>query len=556
MESHLNAYEVWTLDSFTISKSKAVVQFVGQPEKRSIAPVPADGLPFDARNEVEQFNANVQMLWSRVSRLVPESYELLDWLSEDMARAVQLLHDLQSWKAPTTGTLIAIPRPKPQDYDGTLSLLVETNACLTLLISQLTAGNPNLLETFYCVGKYSLLGVGGALRGLTRLYTHINGQFAKWRIVSQLRRMKAGAAFDAKQTPFQLQIDADSLANSPVKLSDEPQTVVPVRHHIVYLSTRHGFHETTQTISVSWQCLQACSAKEWNLLTFSHEYLHSHVSEVLDELLYPRDHISLQELADRFNEDSGTLTWWHSSTRLLVNALRWIDAIPELVDGKPGDEFPDRVTTDQVLSLINRHGRFLEEIIVHVLDFVYFYDSDSDLYVESLWRSWSFVPFVRLNVEAYVLRSLLALAATYDVRIGPDSAFDRAVAMLQASLAKIATDRAPGRDLAPEALAMLSESSTKSRKAPLRTQFFGLFQLAWWTGRFLQLNRLHLDLVNDDSADQVDGRLAYDTEPGRYLVEEAASPVSLLLDTFRRLSLDGEDQELESTSLWQLLQFT
>jgi len=53
----------------------------------------------------------------------------------------------------------------------------------------------------------------------------------------------------------------------------------------VYFSSRWGFHQTVQSVSVSWQCINGNAALDWNLLTLSHEFLHAHLRELLDELL-------------------------------------------------------------------------------------------------------------------------------------------------------------------------------------------------------------------------------------------------------------------------------
>jgi hypothetical protein len=546
-ESGLVAMEVWPMMDGVVSRSAIEVREFAQETACTFACVDNTDLRFDARNEVDQFNANLHYVWRLAGRFVPELRPLLDHVFEDVQEAADVMR---------TSNVVQL---EPEVYAGYLSLLVETNACLTLLTSQLGAVLPPLAATPYCVGKYSLLGVGTAVRSLMRLYSFLNESFRKERILDQLHEMKPYPPFDRDLEPHQR--DHLSRNNSQARLLRQNGTCADkTRQHIVYLSTRNGFHATTETISVSWQCLQASASREWNLLTFSHEFLHTHVSELLDEVLLPRNESELLSLCAAANKRP-TANWDENSKQLLVRALQWIHLIPSMkITGlAPFSKvfLESELDEGDIQSLISNHARFLEEIVVHILDFVYFYDSNDDLFVDALWRSWGFVPFVRLNIESYVLRTLLALSVRWSPENGLQGAFDDALARLTKALGRI-PPAGSGGSLAQQALRLLDDNKAKGgRRSSLWTQFQGLYDVVWWSGRYLALDSLHGSLVEDTlAAEDDEGVLAYATAVGSYLPEEIQSPVGFLLDGFRRLSVDSESEELEAASLWLLLQIT
>ena len=56
--------------------------------------------------------------------------------------------------------------------------------------------------------------------------------------------------------------------------------------------------------------------------------------------------------------------------------------------------------------------RDINEIVVHALDFKYFYNANRELYVDYLWESWATVPSVLANPEHYLLRTFAVISTT------------------------------------------------------------------------------------------------------------------------------------------------
>ncbi len=65
------------------------------------------------------------------------------------------------------------------------------------------------------------------------------------------------------------------------------------------------------------------------------------------------------------------------------------------------------------MDLINTRREEVEEVMVHVFDFIYFYGAPPEVYVPAIWRSWDAIPNLRRRLPYYVLRTLCAVYAKF-----------------------------------------------------------------------------------------------------------------------------------------------
>jgi len=281
LEDQLCAAEVWPLQEGTVVERNTIVRHwqndgIATTEIEDIA---ATNLPYEVRTEVEQFNLNLKYFWARAEQFAPEYEDLAIWLHEAVSDAAKAVASYA--QAHTDPASLA----DPQQHYGRVSLLVEINACLTMLNSQAMGVTPPLTEATYPIGEYSLLGIGSATRAVWRIYRHMSDVFADAQHLDRLHAMRDGAPFDSGVRPYRFQMSA--WADSPLSIESQDPVgpATAPRRHIVYFSSRWGFHQTVQSVSVSWQCINGNAALDWNLLTLSHEFLHAHLRELLDELL-------------------------------------------------------------------------------------------------------------------------------------------------------------------------------------------------------------------------------------------------------------------------------
>ncbi|WP_344778497.1 hypothetical protein [Nocardioides panacisoli] len=555
VDGDLCAAEIWPFEGETVLETQTTVRHWSPASApATFEDVEASDLPYEVRTEVEQFNLNFQYFWARAYKYCDEYEDLAAWLQEtvsDIARTVAAYA-----RADTDPASL----DNPQQHYGLVSLLVEINACLTMLNSQAVGVTPPLTQSSFPVGEYSLLGIGSAARAAWRIYRHMSDIFANAQHLDRLHAMRHGAPFDSGVVPYRF--NPASWESSPLSIETQPPGAdpSPPRRHIVYFSSRWGFHQTIQSVSLSWQCINGNAATDWNLLTLSHEFLHSHLRELLDELLLVQDDAELAALVEAYNSGEPT-TWSIAAKQFLLQRLRWIDHGLQLIAARDTAEQNGQshveivrsapMTAEEAHHLLRDRLRFLEEVIVHVMDYIYFYDADDELFVSSLWHSWALVPNVQPKIDEYVLRTLLALASTWRSH-DETQAFDDASARLDSCLASILD--AGDHGLVGLARSVLDEGETNvsgSGRTDLRTRFGMAFPLVRWTKQFLISSELHAKLAHDEL--RVAGERAYPIDPWEFPDSRIESPTGFLLDRFRRMTRAYENDRLESDSLWQLL---
>jgi hypothetical protein len=559
LDGQLNAAEIWPLDQGEVRESDVSVRdFFDGADTPFDEPIPAHDLPYEVRTEVEQFNLNLRYFWARASQYCPEFRDLAAWLHQAVTdTATDIAIYAQADTDPAS-------LPDPQQHYGRVSLLVEINACLTMLNSQLVAVTPPLTQSTFPVGEYSLLGIGSAVRAVWRLYTHMSDVFSQAQHLDKLHAMGNGAPFDPGIKPY-AQLDLESWADSPHSLESQGAggTSAAPRRHIVYFSSRWGFHQTVQSVSLSWQCLGGNAAREWNLLTLSHEFLHSHLREILDELLLVGSAEELSHLVEVFNSGAPK-TFGVAVRQFLLQQLRWVDHGLQLSHAAKTTTRGNRVaptrvdvihaepmTEEEAAFLLKERLRFLEETVVHVMDFIYFYDADDDLFVSSLWHSWALIPNVQPKIEDYVLRTLLALASTWTTD-DAGAAFEDAAGRLEDGFSVILAQGRHG--LVQQALDTLNTASATQGTGgdyAIRTRFLLSYSLVRWARRFLVSNELHAVLSHDDQ--RVIGDRSYAIDPWDFPDAAIGSPSEFLLDRYRDMVRAHENDRLEGDSLWQLL---
>lgn len=522
------------------------------------APEPAPGWPtlesvrsadigYESGAQIRQFNANLAVLSGILAVYAPEMLELPVWLHEsvtDMAKQLVELQETTDETALRAGVALE-------------SVLIETNAVLTLFCSQIGSGTVPITASTFAVGEYSLLGIGGMCRAAWRLYDHLNKTFAQFGHADTVHQSYTfGAAFDVF-APSQ-RSDFSAWANSPVNLARLPSTTSDskARYHIPYFSSRWGFHEALHSISISWQCLHASATKEWNLLTVTHEFLHAHVREIMDQIRLPQAGATFESLATRHRERSSGTTAMESMQVAIVEALVGIRGAQMFAPNVPGGQnverhapVPNHMNGAGILELMKAHDGLLQEIIVHVLDFHYTYGGRDRSFIDSLWSSWSLVPAVIDNVEVYVLRTLSALASSSPS--GPsEQVFDDAVARLRRCLIDVG-NRPRTRPAIQRALLLLNDETRLRR---LCVRFLGTRYVVELAKNFFLDERLNAALFRDDQTTVIDGRSTYNLPAGEFVGETPNSPIGFLLDRFDGYANQAGSSEAEYESIWQLIQ--
>jgi hypothetical protein len=540
--------EIWPYADGQVDTHNIDVRETTRADWDHVREVSTDGVGFEAAAQIRQFNANIEFFAHLARRVAPELEELVAWLGDSVSDLADQIRELTP-DEDTSDTAV-------RKVISNESVIVELNAVLTLYCSQVASGSLPLVGSSFPVGEYSLLGIGGMIRAAWRIYSHINHVFSTFDHVGKVqRRYREQPSFDPIHPTQRVDFTAwDGHQASFTVLEDD--TAEPARIHIPYFSSRWGFHEALHSISVSWQCLHASATKEWNLLTLTHEYLHSHVRDLLAEFLNlgaERDGVTT--LLDRVNRKEHGANAFESMQVAYVEALAGIRATENLARRlMPGVDdaqaaIPTNISPAELIQLRRDHAGLVDEIIVHVLDFLYIYAGDTDAYVNSIWSSWSLVPSVNDQIELYVLRTMCALAATSPQR-DPQELFAEVTNRLASALAPLAT-RDRTRPAIAGALSLLNDEQARMR---LDARFIGARYVTKLASCFFYDAALNAALVRDAAATVGENGRTYALSVGDYRGEIIESPVGFLLDRFDAYSDQAGSDGAEYESVWQLLQ--
>ncbi len=294
-------------------------------------------------------------------------------------------------------------------------------------------------------------------------------------------------------------------------------------------------------------------------MTLSHELMHAHVRAILAAVFRSPDPALLGEDAfDKYYRDYRQFIKGNTSTDWkLVESLRF--AIfnycsfrcslensghnPSPVVGEPASlhELPVSVPPgDTMHRLLGEYFKSINEVIVHVLDFQYFYNGLESLYLPLLWHSWATVPAVLEHISDYLLRTLVAIACADPGK--PEFRFQNAVSKVRDVLNEIISS---GHNdlLIEQALVHLSDDSRMRR---LKLLFLPGLYLADIVMSLLRSTKIHGALLAGDSRlRQTDDGYKYLLDTGDWPGVPVHSPVALVADRLRR-SIHSTDSDWDS----------
>lgn len=258
-----------------------------------------------------------------------------------------------------------------KDSTFQLSALVQT------LARQAFSGVPPILNSSFESGENSLLGIGEVYLGLIKLNSFILSTFAS------LSHLDDIEAFLAK-TPTPPLPDNKNLGGWANKLKNwdglneytPPSSPGPMVSPLIYFSNRLGFRETKLSIAAAIQTINLASLPPWNLCTIFHEYMHSHVRALFSKI-HPISIINDDSKFDKIYEiyKKRTIPNIDNTFKLLdyFHAIFMIVS-GEMENNSKKQRIRNHLTKDEIKEALRTHHHFINEIVVHILDFDYFYN--------------------------------------------------------------------------------------------------------------------------------------------------------------------------------------
>jgi hypothetical protein len=436
---------------------------------------------------------------------------------------------------------------------------IQVAAVLQSVFQQGVAGLPPLLSAPYQAGTFSLLGLGGVFASLVALYAHVRKVF----LTVQPERTIAGMYPKWKAPPLPSKPAEYEKWRASLKNFSEARKAAPAYppspsiFHLLYYSNRLGFRATKLSITAAYQSICLGMMPSWNVSTVFHEFLHAHVKAILAELFPLNEGVftGAYELYRQRRSDPDRPKYLTPFIQaLILHVVSGLYGESDEARSAEGNRFEVAECLDAETlkkGLVRYHDQ-IDELFVHVLDLNYFYDSDSETYIRSIWASWLTLPFITKRIGEYALRTLCAIASIDDGR--QIDRFNRALTQLRTQLEALRAYDFSDKPLIEEVLRYLGADANV---AGLRNRFFVLGPLADVVAEFFVFPKVQPQLFREVAdALQNDSSYSYGFKPGEYIYDRIESPVKFLMDqlkfTLKEWKLGTSLCREEFETLWSL----
>jgi hypothetical protein len=411
---------------------------------------PTEGMVFDLASGgspeldvyVEQLAASISSLWFFHGTYFPEERTTMIRILAFAKRIIQQHRDL-GVGTPTLKTL--------KQQNAIVSALVELSAALSYSVTQGTSGVSPILANKGPFPHHSLLGVGGAIRALTKFTRTLEAAFSTRDATAVISDQYASKH---ESVPFKISMyDSGPSYTFPREHDPKEKEATeefdkggdfPTAEHIPLLchfSLRHGFKEAKFSVTAASESLSAECLPAWTVMTLSHEIMHSRVRDIFYALF-----------GTTWQEDDAEARWdrFYDEFARSYNA-RQQPTPPPLAEGirnavlnfclateravalKTRRSEPEReMSRDEVLTCFRKHRRLASELFVHFHDYYFAYARQPKLYVMSLWASWPTVAAPVARPSEYLVRTLATIAC--GTGASTDAAFEGASVVLLEAL--------------------------------------------------------------------------------------------------------------------------
>jgi len=439
---HVVAHEIWHLRDSEISKT----EFETHRQATSVAG--AFKWPLDRLDHEEGvfFGGAAHVLSTSLQtaqQFIPQYVPLLDAVATDVKCVLYTLLFLEAKCEDVE--LRAVLQPAYDDKqdleeclsnlsatrkDAALSIItvhqlkdeiVQMSAILRTFAQQAIGGIPPLLESSCEPGPTSLLGVGAAFAALFATYDFVQRTFSRVPFDRIVRRtFVSRSAPPLQANPAAYEEWFHELADAKYQSVDNAGGLVGgnVTRHLLYFSNRLGFRETRHSISAAHQTLFMGWNPEWTLCTLTHEFMHAHARGLLACLYHGfNDPVAFDELykihqVAKTEPTTPDNLYQFLQLLLLDVAHKWYNTHWN-ARSDPMSRTPMSKTLEKplLLATLKKSYHDIDELMVHVLDYHYFYSADPDVYVEAIWASWLTLPVVIARIPEYIMRTIAAVAS-------------------------------------------------------------------------------------------------------------------------------------------------
>lgn len=390
-------YEVWNIRDGEIIEKKVSARLPRSNNWRNhIADLSDSEIAPELNEALQEYCPLMALSLSRAERLRDEVHPNLYSINRFV---IDTLNDFQNGKSidalyPALGQIMIV------------------NTGLSRFVSQTFSGSTPIIETECHLRSNSLLGIGIPALGLWRLRGFLQNTLGSARLPRRFAML--GKCTTDVPDLNSLRTDSEFWSRDHLgERNPDPSDDKPLIPLLSYFSAREGFKSTLTTISAPLAALYSCNSIQWSLLTITHEISHIVIRSVLSQI-YP-DLDSSEQISkalELFEGRDNRANLLDEIRRYLLLAITGMDQVASgaLDFSDPFDTPSEREEIDEEVlrTLLERWHHEVEELLVHVFDYLYFYGSKADKYVPAIWSSWGTIPNINNRVREYVVRTICA----------------------------------------------------------------------------------------------------------------------------------------------------
>lgn len=547
VKDDISASELWTINSGYISIPPEITYPTSEIPELILPDFVI--LPVDIQSLLVEYSSIMRVAITRASHYLPFHTRALIGIHSQVVSLVNslifLFDDLPDSGITKFQEEIDIKedsKKRLQYSKGITDRILQINSALSYVVTQGYTGTVPIVEHECSLYSFSLLGIGNSFAAISKIYESISIVFAKYPIARTIRDQYEKDRTNIplfKENYIDYDVDEwrkyERILDEKLDISTSNRT--DQMFHLSYFSGTQGFRESLYGISAAIQTLTSSAMPRWTLLTLTHEYLHAHVRALMAVLFQETTEEKFKELYDNYIK-VGTTEEVPSDTNLrqrlffiILSACEYMlmakSAAAGIRDGKSGKSEQPDLNYVQALKLLAEYNTEINEYIVHTLDYLYFYESNRETYIELLWFSWSTIPAIYEKLSHYLLRTLLAISV--DVRGDIGQRFESSCQAIKDAFKKmLASGKTDDPFIIEQALDLLKN---KRENSALRHEFLCTVRIADLARLFFHSKSLHY-LIKVDELQILDaeGRPYYALNPFEFNDINIQSPIAFIAD--------------------------
>lgn len=410
------AYELWHINNGCLASNEIEIKIYDSPEICQFPLPDVKDLPLELVFPVREFIAHISNVLPKVQLFFPEITEVL------------LNYNLTVKDFIGKATTKTNPNEDNRRHRFYSAKIYQINTAISYMNTQALSGIPSILKNPCPLSQFSLLGIGSSVKALTNVYMKAVEAFDKCPIAEIVKEIYSNdcSSIDISINPalYKRKIwngFVSKVKDANSKYQSSPPKISSSKCHLAYFSFRSSFQADTISICAALQALPLSSTLNWSFVTLSHEFLHAHIRAIFSAIIPDAsESVFENDIFPNYQK------WIDSSKRKDIPLSKQILYI--ILSTMEGIKF-SVATTDNILKkntvksnkypvcdyrelkkIYCDHIELIDELAVHILDFLYFYKKDTALYVNTIWRTWSVIPEIEQRIDYYLLRTLVGVS--------------------------------------------------------------------------------------------------------------------------------------------------